>query len=97
MNDKLDLIDEPMTRYTFDQWAENEAGWDTDTGRPGIMYVANALQAWSTFNFGSITTVKRAAEVFNLREEDVRAAIEAHPWMFIAGEGDEATIEHDGE
>ena len=86
-----------MSKFIFDQFAENENGWDTDTGRPGIMYVANAIQAWSTFNYGKACTVGMAATIFNLREEDVVAAIAAHPWMIIIGTGSNALIEHEGE
>ncbi len=95
--------------YKIDRWAENEDGWDTDTGNPGIMYVANAIQAWSTFQKKE-TTIAEASQVFNLDPKDVRAAIETHPWMYLSpaphapnGIGtldlpdDCVTIEHEGE
>jgi hypothetical protein len=85
--------------YKISQWAENERGWGTDTGNPGIMLVANAVQAWSLFQEGGVT-VAQAARVFNLDAKDIRAAVEAHPWMFLHGgnEDDDSTyIEHDGE
>lgn len=78
--------------------------FDTDTGRPGKMLVANAIQFWSTQNYNSETkrfpSVRETAVAFKMTDADVRTAVEAHCWMFLEGPNDDPTqqlIEHEGE
>lgn len=73
-------------------------GYDTDTGKPGIMLVANAIQFWASQNYRC--TVREAAIAFKMTDADVRRAVIAHYWMFITGPDDDPTkqfIEHEGE
>lgn len=73
-------------------------GYDTDTGKPGIMLVANAIQFWAVQNYRS--TVREAATAFRMTDADVRRAVRAHYWMFLEGPDDDPTkqfIEHEGE
>lgn len=78
--------------------------WDTETGRPGIMLAANAIQFWSTQNFDPIAkqcpSVRQTAEAFKMTDAEVQRAVEAHYWMFLSGPNDDPTkqyIEHEGE
>ncbi|MFG1207035.1 hypothetical protein [Xanthobacter flavus] len=69
-----------------------------DDGLSEIAF-SNALSAWAWMQQRSCT-VAEAALVFNTTPEVVTAAIDAHPWMFVAGvegAGPELQfIEHDG-
>lgn len=81
-------------------FADNEFAdeYDTDTGKPGIDLVAQAIQFWSGQNAGK-ATVRQAAIVFQMPDEAVREAVEHHYWMFIEGPDDDPTkqiICHEG-
>lgn len=83
---------------------EYEDGYDADQGKPGIGYVARAIQFWSIQNYDAETftfpTVRETAEAFKMTDADVRAAIKWHPWMLLSGPDDDPTkqtIEHEGE
>lgn len=75
-------------------------GWDQDTGKPGLGLVGKAIQFWSISNWKSKPSVATAAATFNMKAEDVIAAVEDHPWMYLVGPRDDHSkllIEHDGE
>lgn len=79
---------------------EDDYHWDPESGRPGIMQFASAVQIWSIWQPRSHVTVAEAAAAFNCTGRMVRAAIEEHPWMFANGPDDDFTkqiIEHEGE
>lgn len=74
--------------------------WDPDNGIPTLNNVARAIQVWSVFQNRSAVTVREAGDAFNLDDEQVREAVEAHHWMYLSGPADDPTkqtIEHDGE
>lgn len=77
-----------------------DVGWtDTEDGVPNVFDVANAIQIWAIFNGGPVT-VRQAGDTFNLDDAQVRQAVEAHAWMYLAGPSDDPTrqtIEHEGE
>lgn len=79
-------------RWQDQPFADDDDGWDTDTGRVGLMTFANAIQVWSTFQDRDCT-IDEAAKVFNCAPTKVAAAVKGHPWMFLNG----STIEHEGE
>ena len=51
---------------------EFENGFDAGTGKPGIGYVARAIQFWSTQNYSADTrrcpTVRQTAEAFRMTD-----------------------------
>lgn len=72
--------------------------WCTDTGRPGLGLVAISLQFYSVQNYPC--SVAQVATAFKMKAEDVVAAVEDHPWMYVHGPRDDFSrlmIEHDGE
>lgn len=84
---------------TDDPSHELYEGWDNETGKPGLGIFSNAVQVWSVRNF-STSTVAAAAEAFKVEPEIILAAVEAHPWMYLSGPGDDYSklkIEHEGE
>lgn len=73
--------------------------WDTNTGRPGISLVANAIQFWA-IQQKKPPTVREAALTFNCDDQMIRQAVEFHYWMFVTGPDDDPSkqiIEHEGE
>ncbi len=79
-----------------DDWPSSDAfGNETDEDIAGIStrFFADAIQCWASTNPQEICTVQNAAMAFNMPLEDIRHAVEFHPWMFLLGDG----IEHDGE
>lgn len=95
MSDALDDF------FAADEFSD---GYDTDTGKPGIMLVANAIQFWTAQHYVSMThsypSVRETALAFKMTDANVRRAVEAHPWMFVYGPDDDPTkqfIEHEGE
>lgn len=90
-----------MSFYREKKFADDleHDGWDQETGMPTLMMVANAIQVWSTFQPAQ-TSVKECADAFNLDYSQVRAAVEAHLWMYLSGPDDDPgrqIIEHEGE
>lgn len=84
----------------LDTWAEDTMGWDRDTGNPGIMLFANAVQVWAVMQDKRPITVGDAAAAFNAETRRVAEAVREHPWMFLEGPDDDParqTIEHEGE
>lgn len=75
--------------------------WDQETGAPTKMHLANAIQVWDLLRDSATPSmVADAAKAFNVPGAIIIAAVEEHPWMFIAGPTDDYTkcsIEHDGE
>ncbi len=78
--------------------------YDTDTGKPGIGLVSQAIQFWSIQNFNSQTkkspTISDAAIAFRMPTAAVKEAVEHHYWMYIEGPDDDPTrqvICHEGE
>ena len=60
---------------------------------------ALSVWAWMRASNGRSTSVRFAAEEFNVTDQTVLAAVDAHPWMLLSGPGDDPTkqlIEHDG-
>lgn len=51
-----------------------------------------ALSCWAWMQMRPVT-VNEAAATFNVAPNIVTAAVENHPWMYLAGD----MIEHDGE
>jgi hypothetical protein len=87
-----------MTRQNF-TFAENEDGWDQETGAPGISLFANALQCWSVMQQRQVT-VWDAANAFKAHPDRIIEAVEYHPWMFLTGDQfdpHKTIIEHEGE
>mgnify|MGYP000893522139 CR=1 FL=1 len=77
----------------------DDEGWDTETGKPGVVLFANALQVWSALQTGDVT-VRSAATAFNVAPAMVVAAVKSHAWMFLTGPRDDydrLKIEHEGE
>lgn len=76
---------------------------DGDSGEAGIPWdnFVTALQVWSFMRPGEKqATVREAAEQFGVTDDVIRQACMGHPWMFLAGPGDDPTkqyIDHDGE
>lgn len=71
-------------------------GWDQETGQPTSVHFGNALQVWAVLQDRDVT-VAEAAVTFNTTPDLIRSAVEDHCWMLLDGEGDQATIQHDGE
>jgi hypothetical protein len=74
--------------------------WDAENGLPDVASVANAIQVWTMLQGSGRVTVRRAGDVFNLDDAQVRQAVAAHYWMFLDGPDDDPHrqfIEHDGE
>lgn len=66
--------------------------------RPGepLTALANGVQVWSCQRHAAgdaETTVQQAAAVFRCTAAEIVAAVEGHPWMYLAGD----VIEHEGE
>jgi hypothetical protein len=70
-------------------------GFD-DNGDPRPMTLANAIQVYSLRVKAQPVTVGDCAMIFNVSEDEVRRAVEMHPWMFITGANNEF-VEHEGE
>ena len=71
---------------------EVRSRWNHDTGNPGVMLFANAVQVWAIAQDRPVTA-KEAAASFNVDPDLVREAVEEHPWMFLTND----VIEHEGE
>lgn len=85
-----------------DFFGHDVAGWDHDTGKPGIQTFGNAVQVWAVLNAEANrpSTIAAAAEAFAVSPQMVFEAVDAHYWMFIEGPHDDFTkmrIEHEGE
>src|SRR3546814_5105243 len=55
--------------FNFAAWAEDENGWQQETGAAGIMKFAGAVQMWAWAQARSHVTVREAAQAFNRSEE----------------------------
>lgn len=91
-----------MSKLNDLPFGKDDDGWDVgDTGQVGISLFGNAIQVWSAFQQrNDDVTIAEAAVAFRCTPQMVRAAVDAHPWMFVAGPDDDfskQTIEHDGE
>lgn len=80
----------------------DEDCWDIETGKPGIMQFASAVQVWCMMNFrvDQEISVNDVAKSFDVPATMVAKAVEEHPWMFLSGAEDDYTkmyIQHDGE
>lgn len=73
--------------------ADNEWGWNHETGALGTALFSNAVQVWTVAQ-GREVTVSDTALAFNVEPKLIRQAVEDHPWMFI---GKDEVIEHEGE
>jgi len=85
--------------FKFDAWADDAHGWDYQTGAPGIGLFGNTVQVWSVLQPEPVT-VGDVVRAFSVRTRMVVEAIEAHPWMLLAGDPTRPvfqTIEHDGD
>src|SRR3546814_2832621 len=71
--------------FNFADWAEDENGWNQETGAPGIMKFAGAVQMWAWAQARSHVTVREAAQAFNCDPGRIVEAVEAHPWMLLTG------------
>jgi hypothetical protein len=85
----------------FDRWADDEIGWDQDTGAPGITLLGNALQVWSLMqDVGEEISVADAAAAFKVAPARIVEAVEDHFWMYLEGPRDafeKLMICHEGE
>lgn len=79
----------------MDDDEEGLLGFDED-GNPKPMTLANAIQVYSLRVKAQPVTVGDCAMIFHVSEDEVRRAVEMHPWMFITGANGEF-VEHDGE
>lgn len=79
-----------MDRLTRDAFVD-------DSAEAGLFWseFTNALSIWAAMQ-PSPPTVVHAAYIFNTEPDVIREAVDEHCWMFLAGAGDLATIEHDG-
>lgn len=85
--------------FSFDNWAEEADGWDTETGAPGIILFGDALQVWSISQNHPVS-VADAARAFNISPARIVEAVEDHHWMLLVGprhDYERLMIEHDGE
>ena len=87
---------------TSGKWSDDD-DWDYETGAPKISHFSNAVQVWSILQERP-TTIADAALAFNVPTERIYEAVEEHYWMFVGGDGEDAsknpvtdTIEHEGE
>lgn len=69
----------------------------TNDGMPRVHDFASALDTWWICQNRMNVTVAEAALAFNTTTDVIREAINEHYWMNIAGIGDDAVIEMDGE
>ncbi len=79
-----------------DDW---EVGYQPD-GSPTLATLSNAVQCWALLQLyatDTTVTVGAAALAFCIPPARVAAAVEWHAWMFLGGDGPNATIEHEGE
>lgn len=82
-----------MMAHVFTDFWNEEDGWDLDdTGLPGVILFAHAIQVWESCQDGN-QTVAQAAAAFNVDEALIRRAVEAHSWMYLEGD----VIMHKGE
>jgi hypothetical protein len=74
---------------------------DDDEAGIHIGQLAEAISVWAWMQQGDEPqTVAMAAMTFNCSMENVRRAIDIHPWAFLTGSLDDPAnqrIEHDGE
>lgn len=88
----------PDEEALFAAWDDREM-WDSETGKPGIILFANAVQVWAVLQEGDVS-VSRAATAFNVLPAMIVAAVKSHAWMFLTGprdDFDKLLIEHEGE
>lgn len=79
---------------------EFQDGIDTETGKPGISYVANAIQFWAGQQQEHEASIRNAAIAFRCDDAVIRAAVESHYWMYVTGPDDDPNkqiICHEGE
>src|SRR3546814_4222477 len=62
--------------FNFADWAEDENGWNQETGAPGIMKFAGAVQMWAWAQARSHVTVREAAQAFNCDPGRIVEAVE---------------------
>lgn len=87
-------------RIEFDDWADDDWGWDQDTGAPGIARVAEAIGVWVWFQNRTHVSVADAALAFNCDPLRVIESADHHRCLFVSGPRDDFTrliIEWDGE
>ena len=85
--------------WSIIEFADDDCfAWDTNTGMPTRDHFAGAVQVWSVAQ-NRTTTVREAAAAFNVTTALIREAIDGNFWMVVEGEGegDDATIYHEGE
>lgn len=78
---------------TFNAWADDDLGWDHDTGAPGLTLFSNALQVWCAMQDRTDVTVDEAAVAFKVTPRQIKQAVNAHYWMYLEGD----VIMHEGE
>ena len=94
-------MSEQRERYDWDQWSEDDARWDTDTGAPGKLMLWRAIQVWSLMQ-NRPTSIADAAAAFNCDGLRIIEAIDGLQsyYMYLSGPRDDwklLLIEHDGE
>jgi len=90
----------PPKRYHWEEWSDDEYGWNSDTGAPGIVQFASAVSTWACMQRRPVS-VAEAASVFNVDPVRVEQAMDEGVHMtFLTGPRDDFSklmIEHDGE
>lgn len=74
--------------------------WDAEQGLPDISSIASAIGVWMMLTPPHTFSVRQIGEVFNLDDDQVRAAVKAHFWAYSYGPDDDPNqqmIELDGE
>jgi ribosomal protein L40E len=72
---------------------DDDGGWNLETsGMPSEVLFSNALQVWASAQNRPVK-VDEAALAFNVAPTLIRQAVEAHYWLYLAGD----EIEHEGE
>lgn len=93
----------PLDRFGADDhsWNVGESCHGDDSGRPGVMIFAQALQVWSSLQADTLNiTVRQTADAFFVTPALIVQAVDAHPWMCwerTAGDVETWVIGHDGE
>jgi hypothetical protein len=81
-----------MTESSITRWADIFP----DHEGQGLSSAGTAIQIWAFCQCRTVT-VREAMAAFRVSEEMIVEAVEEHYWMFLEGNGPDATIEHEGE
>lgn len=83
-----------MQIEALDTSEDDDGGWNIEgSGLLSVALFGTAIQVWCFAQPSELATVNQAALAFNVSPDLIRQAVDAHYWMYLAGD----QIEHEGE